>query len=99
MGRELEDHILILTIQGDVKSLRISEIVQVMALSQQTCRVQFHLVVGGKETLRVVEIRESQQVFMERCEHLLEAIRLKNEPLINRYFAPVTHPEKGSRDS
>lgn len=99
MGSDLEDHILILTIQGDVKSLRISEIVQVMPLSQQTCRVQFHLLLAGKETLRVVEIREGQQVFLKRCEHLLEAIRLKDEPSINRFFAPVLHTEEGHRDS
>lgn len=87
---EHEDHILVRTVQGEVKSCRMSEIVKVTEVRVgHTCRVQHRTtLVGVGNTLRSMDIQESREVFLERCEKLQLALRDQNEAAITRHFAP-----------
>ena len=83
-----EDHILVRTIQGDIKSLMIHDIQQVIPIRAGCCRIRYHTTITGLgDTARVMEVQEDAQVFLERCQSLRQAIEQQDERAINRHFA------------
>lgn len=83
--RDNRDHIMVVTQQQNITTLRLRDVLQITGHHIQgqavvTCRKEL-------EETRVV-IQENAPEFLQRCKGLLEALTLEDCVLINQHYCP-----------